>query len=400
MFSYSYAPAGYEDPNDWIAKAHPTVEDVTRQFIELATSPNVLPFFRVTDLTDFPFSDDPDAMIGVKKRYLCKAGSMVVIGPSGAGKSTLMANMAMTWAMGRTWNGIDCRKPLRQIIIQAENDKGDIAEMCAGSLWGINKKRKMQKEEFQNLVSNLIFVPISGVTGADFVKSVERQLLFHRADVVWIDPALSYIGGDISKQEVSSNFFRVMIDPMLKRTGAIAIFMHHTGKPEKTDGKHKTERTVKEFAYSGLGSSDMVNWVRAVMVLMPTQERRKYRLMFCKRESRSGVIDFDGGEGVDTIYLEQGERGQGMSWTLCAEPQEDVEPLNQKDRGELSFFDIIFPIRWDDLIAELMKTRRISSVKANGIASKARKSGIIVCPARDGLWERGDGKFAVEKPDF
>jgi hypothetical protein len=133
---------------------------------------------------------------------------------------------------------------------------------------------------------------------------------------------------------------------------------------------------------------------------MPTQEKRKYRLMFCKRESRSGVIDFDGGDDVDTIYLEQGERGQGMSWTLCAAPQEDVEPLNQKDRGELSFFDIIFPIRWDDLIAELMKTRRISSVKATGIASKARKSGMIICPARDGLWERSDGKFTNEKPDF
>jgi energy-coupling factor transporter ATP-binding protein EcfA2 len=386
-FSYSHAPAEFEDPNDWIAKEQPTFEDVTKQFVEKATSPDVLPFFRIPDLTNFPLKDDPDAMIGIKKRYLCKGGSMVIIGPSGAGKSTLMTGMAMAWAMGRSWNGIDCRRPLRQIIIQAENDKGDIAEMAAGSVFAINRKGKLQEEEYKSLVSNVIFVPVSGVTSADFVKVVERQLLFHRADVVWIDPVLSYIGGDISKQEVSSNFFRVLLDPMLKRTGAIAILMHHTGKPEKTDGKPKAERSVKEFAYSGLGSSDMVNWVRSVAVLMPTAEKGKYKFMLCKRESRAGAVDFDGSPDVDTLYLRQGGKNEGLSWTLCPAPQEEVEPLKKGERETLNFFDCTFPTMFEDLINQLIKVRKIAAPKARMLLKKAIDFDVIHCPQRNGMWE-------------
>ena len=387
MFSYSQAPEAFEDPNDWIAKENPDIEAVTKQFIEKATSPHILPFFRIPDLTDFPMNSDPDAMIGTKRRYLCRGGSMVIIGPSGAGKSTLMTSMAMPWAMGRSWNGIDCKRPLRSVIVQAENDKGDIAEMAAGSVFGLNRKGKIQPEEYKNLVNNVIFVPVSGVVGADFVKALERQILFHRADVVWIDPVLSYIGGDISKQEVSSNFFRVLLDPMLKRTGAIAILMHHTGKPEKADGKVKAEKTVKEFAYSGLGSSDMVNWVRAVAVLMPTAEKGFYRLMFCKRESRSGVIDFDGVEEVDTIHLRQGVKNEGLSWTLCKAPQEDVAPLKKQERSELQFLDVTFPCTWDKLVDQIKTARRMSFNKALAIARKACDNGIIACPERNGQWQ-------------
>jgi hypothetical protein len=404
MFSYSQAPEGFEDPNDWIAKESPGVEEVTRQFIELATSPHVLPFFRISDLLDFPFDDDPDAMIGTKKRWLCRGGSMALIAPSGAGKSTLMASMAMPWAMGRDWNGIDCRRPLRQIICQAENDKGDVAEMAQGAIKGLYKKRRIGPDEVKLLDSNLLFVPISGVTGADFVKAVERQIMFHRADVVWIDPALSYIGGDVSKQEVSSNFFRVLIDPMLKRTGAIAIIIHHTGKPEKLDGKHKVERSVKEFAYSGLGSSDMVNWVRAVCVLQPTQEKRKYKLMFCKRESRTGVIDFDGNKDTDTIYLEQGGPNDGLSWTLCEAPVEDVEPISKKDAALMNFSQITFPLHYNDFVRAVMTERKLTFNKALAIVRKAVAAGIVVSPERNGIWELAANAHTIlddgPRPEF
>jgi hypothetical protein len=405
MFSYSQAPEGFEDPNDWIAKESPSVEAVTRQFIELAVSPHVLPFFRITDLLDFPFDDDPDAMIGTRKRWLCRGGSMVLIAPSGSGKSTLMASMALTWATGRDWNGIDCRRPLRQIIVQAENDKGDVAEMVKGAVYGMNKKKMMRSEHVKLLDSNVIFIPVSGVTGADFVKALERQIMFHRADVVWIDPALSYIGGDISKQEISSNFFRVLIDPMLKRTGAIAIVIHHTGKPEKQDGKHKVERSVKEFAYSGLGSSDMVNWVRAVCVLQPTQEKRKYRLMFCKRESRTGVIDFEKNKDVDTIYLEQGGPDDGLSWTLCEAPIEDAEPISKKEAGMMDFKGITFPLMWNDFVRAVQTAKALSFNKALALARKAAGAGVVVKCLDDGrLWElaknSGDILDDGPRPEF
>jgi DNA primase len=39
IFSYSQAPEGYEDPNDWIAKENPSMKDVTKQFTERFNAP-------------------------------------------------------------------------------------------------------------------------------------------------------------------------------------------------------------------------------------------------------------------------------------------------------------------------------------------------------------------------
>jgi hypothetical protein len=392
-------PDGFEDPNDWISKSNPKKEEVITQFITKLKSPTLLPYFRITDLTNYPIQNDPNAVIGTKRRYLCKGGSLLIVGPSGAGKSTLMASMATAWGMGRKWNGIDVVKPLRQIVIQAENDQGDIAEMCAGTLFALNRKGKMQEEDFDNLNDNLIFIPVSGVTGADFIAAVERQVIFHNADVVWIDPALSYIGGDISKQEVSSHFFRELLDPMLKRTSAIAIIMHHTGKPSKQEGKTRVEQSVKELAYSGLGSSDLVNWARAVMVLAPTSDPKVYRLMFSKRGERACAIDANGTESTDTIHLRQGGKNEGLSWTLCNAPTEDLNELKKSDREALEFRGVSFPIKWDDLLKFMMNSKKMSYKNAHATLARASACNIISCAKNDGWWTMGE-ETVREQPEF
>lgn len=392
-------PEGFKDPNDWIAQAHPSREIVVDQFVSKLTSSTLLPYFRIPDLTDYPIHNDPNAVIGTKRRFLCKGGSLLIIGPSGAGKSTLMASMATAWSMGRKWNGIDCVRPLRQIVIQAENDQGDVAEMCAGTINGLNRAGKMQKFEYDALVQNLVFIPVSGLTGADFITAVERQIVFHNADVVWIDPALSYIGGDISKQEVSSKFFRELIDPMLKRTNCIAIIMHHTGKPAKQDGKAK-EQSVKELAYSGLGSSDLVNWARAVMVLAPTPDPKVYRLLFSKRGERTGAIDVNGMENVDTIFLRQGEKSEGLTWTLCGAPAEDITNLSKTQRAAMDEFrNFAFPMSWSAMIDVLIKTKGMSHKTAKEALGRAASAGVIACPDSNGQWVRGD-RTLREQPEF
>lgn len=392
-------PEGYKDPNDWIAQTSPSKEAVIEQFLSKLTSPTLLPYYTITDLMNYPIQEDPNAMIGTKRRFLCKAGSMVIIGPSGAGKSTLMASIMSAWAMGRKWNGIDVRKPMKQLVIQAENDQGDVAEMVQGTLYALSRAGKFRKEEYDDLLRNCVFVPVSGLIGEDFVASVERQIAFHCADIVWIDPILSYIGGDISKQEVSSHFFRKLIDPMLKRTGSIAIMMHHTGKPAKQDGKVRIEQSVKELAYSGLGSSDLVNWARAIMVLGATADPKVYRLSCGKRDARTGMIDYNGIEGVDSIYLRQGEPNEGLSWTLCEAPAEDIHDMKKSDREAMDFYGFPFPMKWDDMIDLLVKTKGFSKKNAASLLGKAVSAKLISCPDRNGLWVMGD-RTLREQPEF
>ena len=66
-------------------------------------------------------------------RRLCKGGSCLFVGQSGIGKSSLCMQLAINWALGRTTFGIRPERPLKSLIVQAENDVGDVAEMFQGS---------------------------------------------------------------------------------------------------------------------------------------------------------------------------------------------------------------------------------------------------------------------------
>ena len=84
----------------------------------------------LSELAEFDAENDPDNILG--NRWLCKGGSCLFVGQSGIGKSSLCMQMSMNWALGRTTFGIRPERPLKSLIVQAENDRGDVAEMFQG----------------------------------------------------------------------------------------------------------------------------------------------------------------------------------------------------------------------------------------------------------------------------
>ena len=78
-------------------------------------------------LDKFDTTHDPDNVLG--NRWLCKGGSCLIVGQSGIGKSSFAMQMAINWALGKATFGIAPERPLKSLIVQAENDRGDIAEM-------------------------------------------------------------------------------------------------------------------------------------------------------------------------------------------------------------------------------------------------------------------------------
>lgn len=391
-FRFSAAPKEYKDPNDWIREKKPTSEEVEDLLIIRASAPDILPHYDINSLRNFPILEDPAAMIGIERRWLCRGGSLLIVGPSGAGKSTLMTSMGIPWALGKPWNGINVRRPLKQLVIQAENDQGDVAEMVIGSITGALGSGVIAATDAGMLNKNFIFVKCKGLVGTEFVTMLEKQIRHHRADVVWIDPVLSFIGGDISKQDVSSDFFRKNLDPMLDRTGCICVMLHHTGKPS-SDGKGRKTWNVKELAYSGLGSSDLVNWSRAVCVLDNTEEKGLYRFVFAKRGERTGVVSSTGEKNADTIYIRHADKG--LAWILADPPQEDSEPNAEKRKVteyERNLRDIPIPAKWKEMVRSLMNVRHLSEKTATSLLNKAMAGGVITCPRRDGIWRRpGEG---------
>ena len=237
-------------------------------------------------LSDFvrPIQDDPAELL--KFGYLRRRGGLLWVGPTGIGKSVAEMQAAILWGMERSCFGIVPTKPLKSVIIQAENDDGDIAEMRDGILKGFNL------ENCPGAVSNVLVFHEAAKTASRFLIEVVRPLLEqHRPDLLWIDPALSYLGGSASKQEDVGPFLRNGLNPLIHEFDCAAVIMHHTPKPPKADEKGYIGSDV---AYSGTGSIEWANWARAVLVLKSDGKHDAYKLVAAKRGSRLGWKDAQG----------------------------------------------------------------------------------------------------------
>jgi RecA-family ATPase len=64
--------------------------------------------------------------------------------------------------------------------------------------------------------------------GFAFVQGVLRPLLTeHRPDLLWIDPALAYLGGEASSQRDVGGFLRNMLNPLLREFACGCVILHH-----------------------------------------------------------------------------------------------------------------------------------------------------------------------------
>jgi hypothetical protein len=326
-FTVSTVPKEYKDANDWIRAENPTRDEVWKRIITNAKNPALDGVRTLKDLLEFPVEDDPNSLIGYKRRFLGKGKSWVIIGPSGIGKSTLVSGFGIYASAGIPWHGIKFRRPLRTLMIQAENDEGDLSEMMRGTFTPKTARAEFAKEDYVRIQRNLLFKQITDLTGEAFVIELETLIRETKADLVLLDPLLSYIGGDISKQEVASHFFRNLMEPMLKRTGVIFVAVHHTGKPPK-DSRAMKDWSDHDFSYLGLGSSELVNWARAVAVIIGTEEKGTYRFAITKRGKRAGMIDQFTGQKTNEIFVRWGnDETEGQTWQQTKRPdEEEKEP--------------------------------------------------------------------------
>ena len=239
-------------------------------------------------LLSFERKDDPTTVLG-NHRWLCKGGSLLIVGQSGTGKSSLMMQAAVHWCLGRDFFGIKPAKPLRAIVLQAENDAGDISEALQDVMAGayIDAAERFQLRDALAIYRDTVS------TGTTFTKALRDLVVSHQADIVFVDPLLSFAGIDVSDQEQASKFLRHDLAPILLETGAVLVAMHHTGKPKSSSDKEG--HTVADLAYAGLGSSEFTNWFREVAVLFRCQgEQPIYKFGLTKRRGRAGLKDSRG----------------------------------------------------------------------------------------------------------
>jgi hypothetical protein len=262
-------------------------------------------------LVHYDTDHDPNTLIG--RRWLCRSQAALIIGQSGLGKSSLTMQFIISMALGIDFFGMTPVRPLKILSIQAENDTGDQAEHLKGVLNGLNLNNRIA-----DLNKMITFISETVRTGDQFISWISALARRHSPDIIAIDPILSYIGGDISSQEVCSKFFRNGLNPISQHTGCAWLVVHHTGKPPK-DTQVRSFMRSGDMSYLGLGSSELTNWSRAILNL--TQSDSGYTLFASKRGDRSNFTAEDS-TSTREVFLRHGSHG------ICWERAN--APVNQK----------------------------------------------------------------------
>ena len=275
-------------------------------------------------LLSFERKEDPTTILG-NHRWLCKGGSLLIVGQSGTGKSSLMMQAAVHWCLGRDFFGIKPAKPLRAIVLQAENDQGDISEALQDVIAGayIDSAERFQLKDALAIYRDTVS------TGTTFTKALRDLVVSHQADIVFVDPLLSFAGIDVSDQEQASKFLRHDLAPILLETGAVLVAMHHTGKPKASADKEG--QTTADLAYAGLGSSEFTNWFREVAVLFRCQgEEPIYKFGLTKRRSRAGLKDHEN-QFKGEIYIRHAAEKGVIRWEYSTPPSQSATQPAPRD---------------------------------------------------------------------
>jgi hypothetical protein len=257
---------GAKSYDEWIS----TREDVDSDFDEIT----------IGNMLNSTPNDMSDALLG--NRLLCRDGSMLIIAQSGIGKSVLAMQMAMLFALGRPLWGMASHCPRKMLLIQAENNRIDLIEPAQS----IAKMMNLSDDEKELLNKNLVIISERKSSGAKFIRGFEKMCQKHRPDIVILDPLLAYIGDEISRQSACSGFLRNQLNPIIHKYNLGVIIMHHTGKPQK----ERNSSGLADLAYLGIGSSELVNFARAVSVITENADNPDvFEFRHVKRGKRAGM---------------------------------------------------------------------------------------------------------------
>lgn len=281
-----------------------------------------------------PVDNDPGELL--KSRYICKGATLLVCGPTGIGKSALAMQCMVLWALGRETFGIRPTRPLKSLLIQAENDEGDLAEMRDGVIAGLN----LTPVPAEQATSNVVVFREDEKTSTRFFAATVRPLLTeHHPDLLWIDPALAYLGGETGSQKDVGAFLRNQLNPLLREFDCACVILHHTNKPPK--GKEKAEWQAGDFAYLGSGSAEWGNVPRAVLALRSIGSHEVFELRAGKRGSRLGWTNKDG-EKSFVRYLAHSKEPGVICWQEI-DPDDVKQGGRPKDCSEDDLFALLPP---------------------------------------------------------
>lgn len=249
-------------------------------------------------LPDFvlPAPSDPSILIG--NRWLSRGDLAILASTSGMGKSSLSLQAAVTWALGRRlFDGFHPTRPLRSLVLQSEDGDGDIAEVWLSLKQAMN----LTEEEIARARASVHIVTDRVHRGLAFRAEIAHHAGIHRPDLVWINPLLAFLPGDVNDASDVGEFIRSQLNSLNEPARFAYIVVHHTAKPPK----EKKERQWNEVMYEMAGSAELTNAARAILALQATEVEGQFRLIAAKRGIRAGLTRLVPGAHNPDIRFEQ-----------------------------------------------------------------------------------------------
>jgi len=328
----------------------------------------------------------------IRRRFLYKGGMLMLCGPTGVGKSSFLMQLIMHLAIGRPLFGItpgrQYESGMRILLVQAENDEGDLAEMRDGVLAGCGDFNDADRAE---ACSRIDVVTLADKTREAFTLELASLVTEKPVDIVVVDPAFAYLGGDSNSQKDVSHFMRELLNPLVKSHNIGLILVHHTNKPPT--GREKSSWSGLDFAYSGAGSAEWVNPCRGVLAIRSVGSSDVFELKAPKRGKRMGWKDAAGNPTDTRLIAHHG--GDGVICWREATPDEVAGlPGGTESRGRPRKFDPLEIVHCIGAYPGKNRAFYLDTVcKTASIGITVAKEGLAEIEQRGLIVRRGDSAF-------
>jgi hypothetical protein len=261
---------------------------------------------------------DPDTCL-LGDRYLTRRSGMFFVAPSGQGKSTAVMQAMICWSCGRACFEIEPARPLKIILIQAEDDDADLSDMAK-----IVEHLDFSERERVLIERNGWIETINDKVGVEAIAAIDAVLEARPCDLLILNPYLAYLGADSKDEEANSMFLRAHFQALLNKYNCAAFVVHHT---PKTNFRHNTEKwSVMDWMYAGAGAAVLTNWARAIIAIDPLGESGVFKFIAAKRYQRIGWEH-------KINYFRHDERPGVLLWTKATASEIATASVSTKSGG-------------------------------------------------------------------
>ncbi|MFY7928990.1 MAG: AAA family ATPase [Oligoflexus sp.] len=337
----------------------------------------------VGGVNNFPTDPDPE-MILVGNGAIRIGDVAFLNSGAGMGKSVSMGQLAMAWSLGLPYFGIRPARPLRILHYIGEDDEATMGQIREGFLLHsiAITGQQLTAKHLEPLDEMLMTQFDRTAIGNFFLAAMKDEVEAFRPDMVFINPLLSFIGGDPVQE--ATPFLRGGIMPILATNKCAALIAHHTCKLNKDSWANM------DPTYSGIGGSEMANIPRTILTLMPVRDGI-VQLQASKRTTY-GWRDADDNY-MDHAFFRRTNNPTRPAWLPV--PYSEVEALVESSKDSRRKGDM------NDVLEILDRGDRLKSAVVEDIM-RMRKCGESTAKARVKealLADIGVREYDGEKPE-